>query len=207
MRPILTRLCAGLLALGLAMGVAACGTRPASTRAVEEKFLGMGQSRKMYEYGEQLLERGKYREAHAAFLEAEQSAYTDDVRNLARERRMWLERAIASLESGEAPPAFTSATLGPMLRRQAAPPQPGGVMQTESATAAPPAFPANATDPPPTSFPANREDAPAEQPLATPSQPLAYDSAPVVTTPPNTGSLLNDDQDSLVTMRPRSGRP
>lgn len=88
----------GLLAAG-------CGTEPASTRSIEERFLGMGYAQQMYRYGQDLLKQGRYQEAHAAFDSAEKAAHTQDLRQAARQRRMWLEEFIRARQEGREPPA------------------------------------------------------------------------------------------------------
>jgi len=93
--------CLALLALALA----GCGTTPLGTRAIEEDYLGMGHAQAMYRYGQTLLAQGRYREALTAFSSAEQTAYTDALREAARVRRMWVEEAIQAYEKGQTPPA------------------------------------------------------------------------------------------------------
>lgn len=88
----------------LALAACASGTEPASTRAVEERYLGMGESQRLYRQGQDMLRQGRYREAHAAFFAAENNAYTDDLRAAARVRRMWLEEVIQAYEDGRTPP-------------------------------------------------------------------------------------------------------
>lgn len=95
-----------LCLLALAMGLAGCaeGTEPMGTRAVEERFLGMGEGISLYRYGQHLLREGRYREALAAFYSAEQKAYTDDLRQAARTRRLWLQEVVTAYEDGQIPP-------------------------------------------------------------------------------------------------------
>jgi hypothetical protein len=88
----------------LALAACASGTEPASTRAIEERYLGMGEAQLLYRQGQDMLREGRYREAHAAFFAAESNAYTDDLRAAARVRRMWLEEVIKAYEEGRTPP-------------------------------------------------------------------------------------------------------
>jgi len=100
------------MTIGLALAAlflpAACGTKPLSTRATEERFLGQGYANRMYNYGEQLYLQGRFPEAHAAFLAAEQNAYTYSLRDSARGRRIYLERVTAALERGAPIPPWPS---------------------------------------------------------------------------------------------------
>lgn len=89
--------------LAAVSGCGNSGTTPMNTRAIEEKYLGMGDSVRMYEYGETLLADGRYREAYAAFLSAEQNAYTTTLRDAARKRRLWLGESIQAMEAGGPP--------------------------------------------------------------------------------------------------------
>ncbi len=93
-----------LLCMALVLGACAEGTEPMNTRAVEERFLGMGEAQRLYRSGQHLLREGRYREALTAFYTAEQKAYTDDLRQAARTRRLWLQEAIAAYEDGRTPP-------------------------------------------------------------------------------------------------------
>jgi len=93
-----------LLALALALCACAEGTEPINTRAVEERYLGMGEAHHLYRSGQHMLREGRYREALAAFYSAEQKAYTDDLRQAARTRRLWLQEVIAAYEDGRTPP-------------------------------------------------------------------------------------------------------
>lgn len=91
--------------LGVAALIAGCadGTTPMNTRSIEEKYLGMGEANRMYDYGELLLSEGRYQEAYTAFLGAEQNAYTSAVREAARKRRIWLGESIKAMEQGGQP--------------------------------------------------------------------------------------------------------
>ncbi len=93
-----------LLALASALFCAACGTEPLSSRAFEERALGMGDAQEMFKLGNDMLRAGRYREALAAFTSAEQRAYTDELRAAARIRRLWLEQVVVALEEGRTPP-------------------------------------------------------------------------------------------------------
>jgi hypothetical protein len=93
-----------LLVLALLLGGCAEGTEPMNTRAVEERFLGMGEANRLYRSGQHMLREGRYREALAAFYSAEQKAYTDDLRQAARTRRLWLQEVVAAYEEGRNPP-------------------------------------------------------------------------------------------------------
>jgi hypothetical protein len=98
-------LLAVLISAVLGMLTTGCGTEPASTRAIEERFMGMGYAQQMYRYAQDLLKQGRYQEAHAAFDSAEKSAHTQDLRQAARQRRMWLEEFIRARQEGREPPA------------------------------------------------------------------------------------------------------
>ena len=92
-----------ILAAMAACSMAGCGTTPISTRAIEEKYLDDGYANRMYEYGEELLKQGRYTQAYTAFLDAEQTAYTNQLRQAARKRRMWLGDSIAKMEKDGKP--------------------------------------------------------------------------------------------------------
>jgi len=92
----------GVLAL---LAASACGTTPLNTRAIEERVLDEGYANRMYDYGNDLYAKGRFREAHAAFLAAETSAYTRALRDASRVRRVYVEKVIAAAEQGKpAPP-------------------------------------------------------------------------------------------------------
>ncbi|MCB2186196.1 MAG: hypothetical protein KQJ78_07250 [Deltaproteobacteria bacterium] len=99
------------LAVLLTLWGCADGTELMNTRAVEENWLNMGEERRTYDYAQDLLAQGRYQEAHAAFLSVESMAYTSYLRSAARQRRLWLERAIAAQERGLEPPPFTGDTI------------------------------------------------------------------------------------------------
>lgn len=101
--PILTSLAAGLLAAGL-LAATGCGTTPTNTRAMEEGFFGMGYANQAHNYGAYLASVGRFREAHAAFLDAERTAYTSKLRSNSRVRRIYLEGVIAAYERDQTPP-------------------------------------------------------------------------------------------------------
>lgn len=103
-RPIVPAL---LCVLAL-LASAGCGVTPLNTRAIEERVLDEGYANRMYDYGEDLYVKGRFQEAHAAFLSAETSAYTRALRDASRVRRIYLERVMAALEQGKAvpPPPF-----------------------------------------------------------------------------------------------------
>jgi hypothetical protein len=103
-----------LLLLALTL-LPACGTESLSTRAFEENTLAMGEAQKLYRYGHDLLRQGRYREALSAYSSAEQRAYTDDLRQAARVRRMWLEDVIAAHEAGRTPPSPPAVVRDPTL--------------------------------------------------------------------------------------------
>lgn len=89
----------------LALAVSACGTTPLNTRAIEERVLDEGYANRMYDYGGFLYAKGRFLEAHAAYLSAENSAYSRALRDASRVRRTYLERVIAAAERGKpAPP-------------------------------------------------------------------------------------------------------
>lgn len=100
------RLPIALLLLSLAGLLCACaeGTDPMNTRGIEERYLGMGQAHELYRAGQQLLREGRYREAQASFYSAELKAYTADLREAARARRLWLQEVITAYEEGRTPP-------------------------------------------------------------------------------------------------------
>lgn len=94
-----------LLCMLAALMVSACGTTPLNTRAIEERLLDEGYANRMYDYGGFLYAKGRFPEAHAAYLAAESSAYTRALRDASRVRRTYLERVIAAAERGKpAPP-------------------------------------------------------------------------------------------------------
>ena len=82
----------------------ACGTAPVSTAYVDETVWGLGNAPYMYRYGQDLAAQGRLREAHAAFTSAETTAYSAEMREAARIRRVYLEQVIAALEAGKQPP-------------------------------------------------------------------------------------------------------
>jgi hypothetical protein len=93
-----------LLALASTLVACAEGTEPLNTRAIEERYLGMGEAQLLFRAGQHQLREGRYREALAAFYSAEQKAYTDDLRQAARTRRLWLQEVVAAYEDGRTPP-------------------------------------------------------------------------------------------------------
>lgn len=130
---------ASLFALCALALLAGCSTTPTmDTRAVEERYFGVGYARHMYAYGEDLLRQGRYREAQQAFQSAESSAYVTSLREAARARRMWVEQAIAAYERGDTPPPLPYVTTTGVLDK-APPPPPAPPAQ---APAEPPAAPA-----------------------------------------------------------------
>ena len=90
--------------LGTCLVAAGCGTTPMGTRTVEERFLDQGYANRMYDYGLELFGRGRLVEAHAAFLQAETSAYPDSLKFQSRRWRMYLEEVIAAHKEGRQPP-------------------------------------------------------------------------------------------------------
>lgn len=105
----------GLLAILLLLGGCTSGTEPASTRAIEERYLGMGESQQLFRYAQDLLNDGRYREAYYAFHMAEKKAYTEDLRKAARVRRMWLQEVIKAYEEGATPPPPPVVLTGPPI--------------------------------------------------------------------------------------------
>lgn len=93
-----------LVALALTAGCATIGEKPLNVRAFEERYLGLGYSNLMYRYGEDLYAQGRYREALNAFRSAEDMAYSEEMREGCRRRRMYLERVVAALENGQPAP-------------------------------------------------------------------------------------------------------
>ena len=92
------------LAAVLLAVLAACGPGSTSTRAFEEKYLDMGIAPRMMAHGDKLYYEGRLREAHAAYLQAENQAYTADMRKVARDRRIYVEQLIAAYEQGKPAP-------------------------------------------------------------------------------------------------------
>ena len=126
--------------LALALGLSGCGTGSAGLRAASERLFDEGHANRMIRYGDELYKRGKIREAYAAFLQAENLAYTSALRNQSRARRMYVQQQIQALEYGvtEPPPlpdmnngfrpaSATLATTGTAITLAAPPPwvQPG----------------------------------------------------------------------------------
>lgn len=104
MRQASVAICVMTLAMAaLVVVTAGCGTTPLNTRAIEEKYLDEGYANRMYEYGEELLKQGRYQQAYTAFLDAEQTAYTNDLRQAARKRRIWLDDSMTHMEKGGHP--------------------------------------------------------------------------------------------------------
>lgn len=93
---------AGLIA-GLVLS-AACGPGPAGIRAFEEQFLDEGVAPRMIEHGDKLYMEGRLPESHAAYLQAENQAFTYKLRKKARDRRMYVEQVIQAYQRGEKPP-------------------------------------------------------------------------------------------------------
>ncbi|ADK84881.1 hypothetical protein Deba_1513 [Desulfarculus baarsii DSM 2075] len=122
MKTMLRLSIASLFCLAALLAGCADGTTPITTRAIEERYLGMGEAVRMYEYGELLLADGRYKEAYTAFLSAEQNAYTSDLREAARKRRMWLGESIKAMEAG-GQPLPPPADLGEKPDLRAAAPQ------------------------------------------------------------------------------------
>lgn len=102
-----------LVLMAAALAGCASGTEPASTRAIEERYLGMGEAQTLYRQGQDMMRVGRYREAHVAFLNAEHKAYTDELRTAARVRRLWLEETIQAYEEGRTPPPPPVVRLAP----------------------------------------------------------------------------------------------
>ncbi|MFH1036156.1 MAG: hypothetical protein V1806_16765 [Pseudomonadota bacterium] len=128
------RLAAILCLICMAVVLSACaeGTEPMNTRAVEERYLGMGEAQRLYRSGQHMLREGRYRESLAAFYSAEQKAYTDDLRQAARTRRLWLQEVVLAYEEGRTPPPppvmtvdeppFGQEPLKPVVPEEASPP-------------------------------------------------------------------------------------
>jgi hypothetical protein len=92
------------LLCGLALMLSACGVTPINTRAIEERVLDEGYANRMYDYGDYLYAQGRFAEAHAAYLSAENSAYTRALRDASRARRIYVEQMVAALERGKPVP-------------------------------------------------------------------------------------------------------
>jgi hypothetical protein len=129
--------CLAALAAAAAVG---CGTRPLSTEAIEERYLGGGYANRMYDYGTYLYGQGRFREAHAAYLAAEQSAYTKVLRSSARSRRVYLEHLMAALAEGKTPPS-------PPFYLPPKPPPPPEVQQAPTSADQKPAAPGTGEPP------------------------------------------------------------
>jgi hypothetical protein len=100
LKPIcLTALCTLLL-----LALAGCGTTPINTRAFEERVLDDSYANRMYDYGNDLYAQGRFPEAHAAYLSAENTAYTRALRDASRVRRIYVEKVIASAQLGKPVP-------------------------------------------------------------------------------------------------------
>ena len=99
-----TPIAACVIFLACALAPLACGTAPISTTYVDETVWGLGNAPYMYRYGQDLAAQGRLREAQAAFTSAETTAYSAELREAARIRRMYLERVIAALQAGKQPP-------------------------------------------------------------------------------------------------------
>lgn len=93
-----------LLVLPLLATACIDGTEPMSTRGIEERYLGMGESQQLYNRAQHLLRSGYYREAMINFQMAEMQAYTDELRQAARIRRLWLQEVVVAYENGQTPP-------------------------------------------------------------------------------------------------------
>ena len=75
-----------------------------NTTGLEETVFNVGHANRMYAYAETLYQAGRYREAHTAFRSAEMTAYTKQVRQAARMRRIYIEQLMAALENGQNAP-------------------------------------------------------------------------------------------------------
>jgi hypothetical protein len=85
----------------LALSVCSCGVEPLNTRAIEERVLDEGYANRMFNYGNYLYGQGRFLEAHAAYLSAENTAYSRDLRDASRVRRVYVERMVAAIEKGK----------------------------------------------------------------------------------------------------------
>ena len=92
------------IALVLLTGCQTEGTVLTNTTGIEETVFNVGHANRMYSYAETLYEAGRYREAHTAFRSAEMTAYSKQVREAARMRRIYIEQLMLALEEGQAPP-------------------------------------------------------------------------------------------------------
>lgn len=136
-----------LLLLGLALA-AACGrtgTDPLTTAHFEERWLGMGHANETYRYAESLYRQGRYREALAAYNAVEKSAYSEELRSAARQRRYYLQEYIRAQEQGRTPaqpPYFSAPDKGKPAKapaaRRAIPPPYGSGSQAGSLQPLPP---------------------------------------------------------------------
>ncbi len=84
--------------------VSACGVTALNTRAIEERVLDEGYANRMYNYGNYLYGLGRFPEAHAAYLSAENTAYSRALRDASRVRRIYVERVVAAIEQGKPVP-------------------------------------------------------------------------------------------------------
>ena len=92
------------ISLILMAGCQTEGTVLTNTTGIEETVFNVGHANRMYTYAETLYEAGRYREAHTAFRSAEMTAYTKQVRQAARMRRMYIEQLMLALEQGQGAP-------------------------------------------------------------------------------------------------------
>jgi len=112
-----------LCALAL-LASAACGVTPLNTRAIEERVLDDSYANRMYNYGNTLYAQGRFPEAHAAYLSAENTAYTRALRDASQVRRIYVEKVIASAKQGKPvppPPYYKPPPPAPPLEQQARP--------------------------------------------------------------------------------------
>lgn len=95
------------------VGCGKTGTDPLTSAHFEERWLGMGHANETYRYAEALQREGRYREALAAYNAAEKSAYTEELRRSARQRRFYLQEFIKANEQGRVPSAPPLASAPP----------------------------------------------------------------------------------------------
>ncbi|MDR1396710.1 MAG: hypothetical protein LBJ14_03135 [Desulfarculales bacterium] len=93
------------MATGLGTGLgSSSGTVQANSRYFEEVYMSEGEGPSLYRYAEDLLYQGRYYEALNAYYNCELAAYSNNVREAARARRMWLQEVVVAYENGASPP-------------------------------------------------------------------------------------------------------
>lgn len=96
-------ICLSLTALAALGGCSVDGI-PVSTRGIEERVMQGGYANRMYKYAEDLYAQGYFKESMRAYLSAEQTAYTDTLREMSRKRRYYVASVLEAYEVGKNPP-------------------------------------------------------------------------------------------------------